>query len=197
MFDKGEIRCHLLASLETALFMQRGPARFSSSVRAMKISFVIPVLLLPLTLLTVFSGHPHGELSSESARILAAIYSLRLFVYLAAYSGFVYVMAKNMDRLDNFHRFVTANNWLTIPAAALILPLLGLFLNGAYSWGEVYPLMVFVTLYSYAYTAFMATYVMRVNWELACFMAIAGMAIHQTSLTALKWAAVNTLYLVS
>lgn len=197
MFDKGEIRRHLLGSLETALFMPGGPERFCTSARAMKASFLIPVLLLPLTLVTVFSGHPLGVLDMTSAQILTAIYSLRLFVYLALYCGLVYVMAKSTGRLDHFHRFVTANNWLTLPAAALMVPLLALFLNGAYGWSEVYPLMVFITLYSYAYTAFMAMYVMRVNWELAGFIAIAGMAIHQSSLGALKWIAVNTLYLVS
>ena len=79
----------------------------------------------------------------------------------------------------------------------VITPLIALFMNGHYEWAEVYPLMVFITLYSYAYTAFMAAHVMRIPMELACFIAIAGMAIHQTSLDVLKWAAVGFIQLIA
>lgn len=194
---KSEIKRHLLGCLETALLMRSGIERFSPSRDAMIRSFAIPVLLLPLTILTVLSAHPHDDLSASMGRVLIAIYSLRIFVYLGLFLGIVYTMAKSMDRMESFYRFATANNWLAIPAAVLLLPLLALFLNGAYSWSEVYPLMVFVTLYSYVYTGFMAMHTFRLPWEIGGFIAIIGMAIHQTSLDALKWAAVQTIYLVS
>ncbi len=177
--------------------MPGGAKRFCADRKGMFKSFLIPLLVLPLTLITVIAAHPDPDLSTGTTKILMAVYSLRTVVYLGAFLGFVYFMAKSMDRLENFYRFATANNWLVLPATILISPLVALFLNGAYSWSEIYPLMVFITLYSYAYTAFMASYVMRIPMELACFIAIAGMAINQTALDAMKWLAVNTMYLIS
>ena len=201
MFAKGgipkSIKNNLLGCLETALFMRGAEKRFCTSKEAMKKSFIIPLALLPLTLITVFSAHPGGALDKTSMQFLAVIYSLRLFVYLGLFLAFVYSMARTMDKLDDFYRFATANNWIAIPAALLITPLLIAFMNGHYAWAEVYPLIVFITLYSYAYTAFMAMHVMRIPMELACFIAIAGMAIHQTSLGVLKWAAVNVIQLIA
>jgi hypothetical protein len=197
MFRKEEIRQNLMGCLETALFMHRGPERFSASRKSMKKSFLIPVILLPLTVITVLTAHPEGALSTSSMKALALIYSLRLFLYLGLFLSLVYTMARSMDRLDAFYRFAAANNWLTIPAALLIAPLVAMFTSGHYEWNEIYPLMVFITLYSYAYTAFMAAHVMRIPMELACFIAIAGMAIHQTSLDVLKWAAVGFIQLIA
>ena len=188
---------NLLASLEIALFLKKGATRFSSDQKSLKRSFLIPIMLLPLTLITVFYAHPSGQLADGATQILAIIYTLRLFVYLGLYLGFVYFMAKTLDKTSEFKRFVTANNWLTLPAAAAMLPLLGLFLNGSHSWAEIYPMMVMVTLYGYAYSGFMVAHIMRIPYELACFIAIAGMAIHQSSLSAIKWAAVQTLYFMS
>ncbi len=196
MFTRSELRQNLLGSLEVALFMRTGTGRFSASRESMKRSFMIPVVLLPLTVASVLAAHPE-KLDIASMQALALIYTLRLFVYLAGFLALVYSMARSMDRLDSFYRFATANNWLTLPAAVIMFPVLALFLNGYYTWAEIYPLMVFMTLYSYAYTAFMTTYVLRVPFELACFVAIAGMALHQTSLEALKWVAVNALMMVS
>lgn len=197
MFAKGEIRQNLMGCLETALFMRGGATRFCDSRKGMIKSFAIPALLLPLTLITVLYAHPSETLSATSANFLIAIYTLRLFVYLGLFLAFVYTMAKQMDKLEDFFRFATANNWLTIPAAALMLPLVVSFLTGHHTWADIYPMLVFITLYSYAYTAFMAAHVMRIPMELAGFIAIAGMAIHQTSLNVLKWAAVSFIQLIA
>lgn len=198
MFKKGEIRQNLLGCLELALFMASGTARFSSSRDALKKSFAVPLLFLPLSVATVLAAHPAaGEMDSGSVQILAIIYALRLFVYLGLFLGLVYMMALKMDRLEGFYRFATANNWLVLPAAAMMLPLSLAFMAGHYSFAEVYPLMVFITLYSYACTAFMAAHALRIPMELACFVAVAGMAIHQSALHALKFMAANTLMMMS
>jgi hypothetical protein len=196
MFKKGEIRQNLLGCLETALFMHSGAKRFSASKDSMKRSFIIPLLALPLTLATVLAAHPHDDLTQGTANILIAIYSLRLALYLGVFLGLVYFFAKNTDRLDSFYRFATANNWLVLPTIVFMAPLVAMFLAGHYSWTDIQPLLVIITLYSYAYMAFMATHVMRVPWELATSLVIAGMAIHQTSLDLLKWAAINAVSLV-
>lgn len=198
MFKKNEIRQNLLGCLEIALFMPCGAARFSSSPDALKKSFIVPFLFLPLSVATVLAAHPAaGELGGGSAQALAVIYALRLFVYLGLFLGLVYMMARKIDRMDGFYRFATANNWLVLPAAALMLPLSLSFMAGNHSFSEIYPLMVFITLYSYACTAFMAAHTLKIPMELACFVAIAGMAIHQTSLHVLKFMTAGALMMMS
>lgn len=198
VFKKGEVRRNLLGCLEIALFMPAGATRFSPSPEALKKSFIVPVVLLPLSVATVLTAHPAaGELGGGSAQILAVIYALRLFVYLGLYLGLVYMMAQKMDRIEGFYRFATANNWLVLPVAALMLPLSLSFMAGNHSFAEIYPLMVFITLYSYACTAFMAAHTLKIPMELACFVAIAGMAIHQTSLHVLKFMTAGALMMMS
>ncbi len=191
-----EIRQNLLGCLETALFMRGGSERFHVSAKALHKSFLVPLLVFPATVLFVLAGHP-GALNDTTANILIAMHIVRFIVSLVAFLGFVYFMAKTLDRTKSFYRFVIANNWLSLPATILMIPLFALYFNGAYAWEEVYPLMVIVTLYSYAYTGYMVAQVMRVPWELAAFVSICGMAIHQSTLGLVKWATVNTLYLIS
>ncbi|MFP4313980.1 MAG: hypothetical protein ACLFR0_06610 [Alphaproteobacteria bacterium] len=182
------IKRNLLATLETALFMKQGAERFSVSKAAMKRSFLIPLLVLPLSVATMIAAHPEGsELSQSATYALAIMYGLRTVLYLTGFMGFIYIMAKSLNRVECFARMVTANNFLTLPAALLMLPLSLAFMNGVYSWEEVYPLMICITFYSYAYTAFMAAHVLRVPMELAVFVAVCSMAIHQSALDAVKW----------
>ena len=192
-----QLKNNLLGCLEAALFMPACAERFSSNAKSMKKSFMVPLMILPITLITVLGAHPHTDITGNTQTLLMAIYSLRLFIYLGVFLSIVYFMAKTMDRLESFNRFVTANNWLTLPAAVISLPLLIAFMNGHYVWADIYPLMVCITLYSYIYTAFMATHVLRVPFEFACFIMVIGMAVHQSSLDVLKWAAVNAAYLIS
>ncbi len=197
MFSKKEIRQNLLGSLEIALFMRSGAKRFQADTTTMKKSFLVPVMLLPLTLIMVLGAHPTESLNTTSMQVLTIIYSLRLFIYLAAFLGFVYFMAHTLDKLDDFHRFATANNWITIPTAIMMMIPVTLFLSDIYTWNEIYPAIVLITLYSYACTAFMVTHVMRIPVELASFIAIAGLAINYNALGLLKWAAINTLYFLA
>lgn len=192
------IRRNLLATLEIALFMKQGAERFSVSKAAMKRSFLIPFLILPLTISTMIAAHPEGAtMSSTAINALAIMYGLRTVLYLAGFMGFIYIMARSLDRVECFARMVTANNFLVLPAAMLMLPLSIAFMNGVYSWAEVYPLMICITLYSYAYTAFMAAHVLRIPTELAIFVAVCSMAINQTALDAMKWIGAQSLQMLA
>ena len=193
-----QIRQNLLGCLEIALFMRKGAGRFGANKQSMMRSFAIPFFFLPLTILIVVNAHPADDLSLASMKVIALIYSLRLFVYLGVFLAFVYMMSRILnigedEHQDVFYSFATANNWLMIPAAVLMAPLVISFLNGGHEWGEIYPLMVFIALYAYAYTAFMAAHVLRIPMELAGFIAIAGMAINQSALSLIKQATVGVL----
>tara|TARA_B100000242_G_scaffold197639_1_gene142896 strand:- start:1165 stop:1953 length:789 start_codon:yes stop_codon:yes gene_type:complete len=191
------IKRNLLACLETALFMKQGAERFSVSYIGMKRSFIIPFLILPLSIMTMIAAHPDSNLSMNAMQVLALIYGLRVVLYLAVFCTIMYFMAKNMNRMSSYCRFITANNWLVIPAAVLMLPLSLGFMGGHYEWSEVYPMMVCFTLYSYAYTAFMAAHVLRIPMELAAFVSICSMAVNQTALDVMKWIGAQSMHLLA
>ncbi|MBX2834688.1 MAG: hypothetical protein KTR28_06925 [Micavibrio sp.] len=194
MFNKKEITSGILGSLEVALFMPKAIKRFKGNTASMIKSFAIPVALLPLTLAAVFYVSPNAaDFNSETNLVLTGIYSLRLFIYLAAFFAFGSLIAKAMDKTEEFKSFVIANNWLSIPMAALMIAPIMLTASGAFPWENSYSLIVMITLYSFACTAFLATYIMRIPYEMAAFMAITGMLIQHNSLDFVKWAAVNTI----
>lgn len=191
------LRRNLLGALETALFMRSGPERFSQSEKGMKLSFLIPLIILPFSIVPMIAAHPESGLSAIAMYALAAVYGLRTVLYLAGFTAVMYILAKNMGRMDGFYRFVTANNFLVLPAAVLMLPLSFGFMSGLYSWAEVYPMMVCFTLFSYAYTAFMAMHVLRIPFELAVFVSVCSMAINQGALGLMKWVGAESMQLLA
>lgn len=201
LFTSHEIRQNLLGCLEIALFMPKGAQRFAADKQTMTRSFLIPLFFLPVSVAIVLCAHP-AALDTGSMQVIGLIYALRLFVYLGAYLALVFTMTKFLnetaeEHTQDFYRFATANNWLMIPAAALMAPLAISFLSGNHEWAEIYPLMVFIALYSYAYTAFMAARVLSIPMEMAVFVSIAGMAIHQTSLGLIKQVMVSVLQMIA
>jgi hypothetical protein len=170
-FTRGEISRNLLGGLETALFMPSARARFGNTPDEALRSFVIPIALLPVTLLAVYLS-PRPELADHSANVIALLYVLRLFASWAMFLGSVYFLARNVDRNEYFCQFVIAANWLAVPATIIFLPVIAMLLTGVHVWEELYPFMVCLALYAYAFTAYMAAKVLRVPWELAAFVAV-------------------------
>lgn len=170
-FSREEVRRNLLGALEVALFMPEARNRFSTSADEAIRSFMIPTLLLPATLLLVYI-FPRPELADDSANTIAFLYSLRMVLSWVMFLGCIYWLVNNVNRREYFCQFVTATNWLTIPATLIYLPVALMIAGGAYSWTELYPFTVCLTVYTYAFTAFMAAYILRVPWELAGFVAV-------------------------
>lgn len=168
-----EIKRNLLGTLEISLFMAVPADRFDKSREAMLRSFYIPVFLFPLTLLLI---NFNPALQEVSANKIALLYSLRMWVSLGFFLGFVWLLCRKTDRMDRFRQFVTANNWLSLPAALLFVPVLLVFSSGGHSWQEMQPFMMFLVLYSYAITAFMAAYVLNIPFELGGFVGFIAMA---------------------
>ena len=117
---KSEIKRNLLGALEVALFMPVARKRFGESKEEALRSFLIPILLLPLTIFAVYL-YPKPEMASDSALVISILYSLRMLVIWAFFFGTVYMIAREVDRKAYFYNFVIATNWITIPATAIFL----------------------------------------------------------------------------
>jgi len=176
-FTKEEVKRNLLGSLEVALFMPIARKRFSTDADEAIRSFIIPTLLLPVTLMFVYM-FPKPELADDSANTIALLYSLRMLLTWGMFLGSVYWLTKNLGRKEYFCQFVIASNWLTIPATLIYFPVAWMMLSGAFDWQQMYPFMFSIMIYTYAFTTFMAAYVLRVPWELAGFITMISIMVN-------------------
>ncbi len=177
----------LLGCLEAALFMPETARRFGSSYDEMIRSFYIPVIAFPLTLMAIYL-YPRPEIASHSHVIVSMLYSLRFAFSLGIFLGFVYFIARKIERTEHFFQFVTANNWLTIPSAIVSIPILMLLTQGdAAAIREAQVLSVLLVFYTYAYTAFAAACILRIPLELAGFIAMIGVLINNSTHDIIGW----------
>lgn len=186
MFTKAELKQNLLGGLEIALLMPAGAKRFSNSYDAAIRSFIIPILLFPLTLAALFY-FPVPEISGASKNTITLLFSLRLAFSWAMFFGIIYMLMRHVDHLDNFYRFVVATNWLSIPASVVFLPVAAMLLSGNFTWEQLYPFMMFLVFYTYAFTAFMAVHVLIIPWELAGFIVFVLMTVENSTMDIAKW----------
>ena len=186
MFSRTEIRQNLLGCLEIALFMPQARTRFSDdSDHALK-SFVIPILLFPLSIIAI-QLVPKSAIDVNSANVLSLLLSLRLVMSWAIFFGVVYWIAKQCERTRHFSQFVTASNWLTIPATLVYLPVAWALLSGSHSWDELYPFMLCVTGYTYLFSAYMAANILKMPFELGGFIVIINVMINDSMYEITHW----------
>ncbi len=181
-----EIKRSLLGVLETALFMPNARARFGDTKDEAIRSFLVPVLLFPLTLMAVYLA-PHSSVGGGSAHMIALLYGLRMAAVWSLFFGAVYWIARGVDREKHFYQFVIASNWLAVPATAVFIPVAWMLLSGTHTWDELYPFMVCLILYTYAFTGYMAAHVLRIPWELAGFIVFVGTCVNDGTLDLLYW----------
>ncbi len=186
MFPKEELRRNLIGCLEVALFMPIAKQRFGDTYDEAVRSFIIPILLFPLSLASVYL-FPQQPLAAASQNTIALLYSLRMATCWALFLSAVYLIVREIDRRDLFYKFIIASNWITLPATIVFMPVGWMLMSGVYGWAELYPFMACLMLYSYAFTAFMVANVLRVPWELAGFITFIGVCIDQNSMEILHW----------
>jgi len=176
MFSKKDIRNNLLGSFEIALLMPRGFKRFSDSRAAAMNSFKLLFFFVPLVLAVKYF-----LAETQSVNTLLFYTPEILFTYVA-FLGFVYLFAKQYERLEHFYKFITISNWFNVITIVLVMPVLVMLVIGAYPVEVFTSYAVFITLVGYFYTAYILTQVLRIPWELGGFVAICGMCLDQTTM---------------
>ena len=186
MFQKGEVKKSLIGCFEIFLLMRVGASRFGTTYDEAIRSFIIPGFLFPLSFFMVYF-FPIPDMGSVSENTIIMLYSMRIAFSWVIYFGIVQWVLKRVDRTENFYRFVTATNWLTIPATVIYLPVLLGVMSGAYSVDQLYAFTMFLTAYTYVFTAFMAVHVLIIPWEMAGFIVFLAIAIDDMTLTFMEW----------
>lgn len=175
-FTKQEWANGLLGCFEVFLFMPKGIERFDTSAPTAVKSFLIPLVLSPV-LLAVLAAFSSGF----SFTYLMTLHSVRVLITSLLFLGVVYLMIRQYGREEHFMRFVTVNNWMTIPSTLFLLPVVVCLVMGMdHSVYESYAL--FVTLAGYVYTGFIISKSFKLPWEMGAFISIMGLAIDQHAL---------------
>ncbi len=174
MFTKAEVKRNLLGCFEVVLFMRSGVERFVGTREAAIKSFIIPLILLPVTLLAMVALS-----QGYSASLLMSLHTVRIVLSILLFFTAVYFLSKQYDRGKYFYQFLTVANWMNIPGMILVLPIIyGIFVQGG-DMEAMKSYAVFITMLSYVYSAFIITHCFRFPWEMGGFIAIVGLAIDQ------------------
>ena len=176
MFSREELKQNLIGCFEIALFMPNGFERYDSSYSTAVRSFFVSVLLLPLVL---WIWVLRSEVEPAAAVVL--VHLVRMVMTAVIYLGLVYLLSRQYGRQEHFFKFVTVCNWCEVFGTLLALPVLIALLTGSdmEAWKNY---AIFIQLLSYVYTAFIATRVFKLPWEMGGFVAIISLAVMQNLL---------------
>ncbi len=189
-FKQGEIKTNLLATLEMALLMPQGPARFTNDMGAMFRSFWLVVLVMPFTYYAISLMQPATpQIAELSFMLVAFMFTVKIAIATVLTILISYGFAKHYERLEFFCATISALNWSGLINTVLFLPAVLMVGFGNFVWDDVYGYLVFLMLYGYLVTGFILTYTMRIPWELGGFLAICFMAVNQTSIDVMYWIA--------
>lgn len=167
---------YILGAFETFLFMPTAHEKFSESKQSAIRSFLIPAIVLPfIVLVCVMNSEGFSPL------LLVGVHSVRLVVELSLSIGFLYAVTGILNARSGFWRYICMSNWFNLVLFLLISPVLFGIATGM-DIGIFTNYLIFLSLYSVVMTAFMLTYTLKTNWQLASFMAITCLFISQTLL---------------
>lgn len=175
MFTAKEIKNNLLGCLEIFLFMPSGIERFGKTKSDALKSLIIPIALLPLTLMVIMAL---PEEAAGPVNIVLPIHIIRIVAAVVVFLIVVYYLAKQFNREEYFYRFWSASNWCNVVGLVMVSPIMiGVF--SGYDMAVFESYAVFITLVGYVYSAFIITYCFKLPWEMGGFIAILGLAIDE------------------
>lgn len=176
MFTKKEIKQSLLGCFEILLFMKSGIERFETSKASAIKSFVIVLLLFPISVITIMAIKNESNLSlivlSEAGHMIGAT---------VIFLGFLYYFMKQYNKEEHFWRFITISNWMSIPSLIMLTPIFIGLVTGV-EMQHFASFAIFMTLLGYVYKGFVLAHCFKIPWELGGFVAIISLAIDQNLL---------------
>ncbi len=187
MLTKSEIKRNLLGTFEICLLMTDADKRFHSDSKEALRSFIIPALFFPLSIFIFFLEPEMGAFNGSPDNFVVLLYCLRYTFALGFFLLLMYYLSKTIRREQYFWKFVSANNWLTIPRAILFTPIAVLLLQGGYSHSELAVYLTAAMVYSYVCMGFIAMIALRIPWKLAGFIVFISLAINEGSYKVLLW----------
>lgn len=169
--DKNYLMYSVRGCLELALFLRRGADRFQNDLTGFWFSFLIPVLLIPLNILQAYSYPEFGDTSWPT---MLVVFSYQIAISTAFLLGSVWLLCWPLDRRNNFLKFGTAYNWLSIVGCVVFLPYMLVFGLTSFSAEELSHLLITTIGLFYCVLCFTIRHTLNVSWIIA--LLITGLA---------------------
>jgi|JI8StandDraft_2_1071088.scaffolds.fasta_scaffold102049_2 hypothetical protein len=172
-----EIKEALWGCVEIPLFLKKGATRFTGTLGAFKRSFLIPALIIPLVVMTIPNPPEYVDRSTEwTLGYVGLGVLLSTIVYLIA----MYFFRSKEVTNEQFLKFATGYNWLSLSGFVIQIPLMILAMLGVNTWDDVFAMMALTTLYSYGYLAYMITHTLKMDWYLGFAFAMLDLLVAET-----------------
>ena len=190
MLPRGEIWKNLLATLEIALFMRQGPARFGHSFDEMLRSWLIIFITMPVGFVCVaFMAPTNPVLADLPVTLNCFLFFVQALVSTGLAFLVIWMFTRQYKKTEYFLTTITALNWIGVIPTLLYFPLVIGLVSGHLTWDETRVVTIFFAFYGLLYTAFTITHVMRIPWQMGGFLTIVAFAINETTLDAMYWTA--------
>ncbi len=176
------LKTYLLGVFEISLFMKIGLDRFSGDLNSFLRSFYVLFLniaLIPISIPYLYAVDPN--LQNMSLNSIIIIFIVKFILVIALLVTLSYYLCKFLKRQEYFVKYITVSNWASLIAVILYLPFIIMMAVGTYSFSDLAPYLILVSIYMYSLAGFIAKYVLQIPWELAAFIAILSMAINESS----------------
>lgn len=182
MHDQKISKNPLLGCLEIAIFMREGPQRFTQGKEAMWRSFLIAALNIPLLLISMPYVYAAKEnLHASPLSLITILFIIKIIVVMIVGLGLIYYFCHLTKRKENFVYYITVANWSALIGMVVFIPIILLLHFGIKSYEDLYPAIIILGVYSYAYATFVLKHALKIPWELSIFLMVCLMAINETT----------------
>jgi hypothetical protein len=158
-----EIKEALWGCVEIPLFLKKGTTRFTGTLGAFKRSLLIPALMIPLIVMIIPNS---TEYTDRTTGWMLSYMGLAVFLSTIVYLTAMYFFKSHTVTNEQFLKFATGYNWLSLSGLVIQIPLMLLAILGINTWDDVQAMMLLVTLYAYGYLSYMITHVLKMDWYL-------------------------------
>jgi hypothetical protein len=167
-----EIRNALWGCVEIPLYLKKGATRFSGTLAALKRSFLIPIILIPIIIYTIPST---GVYEGKSFDWQASLMLIQIILGTGVFAAIIYFFKAKHVTADDLRKCLTGYNWLSLSAYVVNIPLILLAVFGINTWDDVFAMMILVTLYSYSFLAYMIARILKIHIFLGVGFALADL----------------------
>jgi hypothetical protein len=174
-----EARKCLKGAFDLVFLFGRGINVFDPGVPAMMRSFWLPVLTYPLLPVYAVMYEPKGMEGFPAMQVVTTV----TIHFVLSYVGFLSLaalLAKAMGVAARVPLFITASNWVGIAALAVTFPFMLAAVMGWIPREEMDRLFVIIGIYFYVVTGCVAFRALKVNWQLAGFIAIVSLLVSES-----------------
>ena len=162
----------LKASFSLLLLFGEGINAFTGERKAAITSFIIPLLMSPVTLLFVAAYPPRSMQTGFTMMEILEITFVRASISFLLYIAYISLVAWVFQRSVEKWKFFEALNWASLAAFIVVLPFTVMAVMGWLPRDEMDRLLVILALYTYLVAAHIANRTFRLNWQLAGFIGV-------------------------